>query len=92
MRFWRRLMFIFKFHRSIPFFKDFFISNEITIGKKLISILLIVGYIIFPFDAIPDFLLFFGVLDDVMVATLILQQIVKMAPASLKEKYKVSLP
>ncbi|SER37682.1 Protein of unknown function [Gracilibacillus ureilyticus] len=91
MRFWRRLKFIFKFHKSIPFFKEFFFSKDVTISKKLASVLLIAAYAIFPFDAIPDFLLFFGILDDIMLATIILQQIVKMAPPSIKDKYDINI-
>ncbi|WP_163538936.1 DUF1232 domain-containing protein [Gracilibacillus sp. YIM 98692] len=90
MRFFSRLKFLFKFRKSFPFFKEFFLSGDVKITSKLASILLIAAYIIFPFDLIPDFLLFFGILDDVMVATLILQQMVKMAPESLRKKYDLS--
>jgi uncharacterized membrane protein YkvA (DUF1232 family) len=58
--------------------------------KKITGVLLIIGYLIFPFDLIPDYLLFVGVLDDIMVVTFVLERMVKMAPASLKEKYKLS--
>lgn len=44
----------------------------------------------FPFDLIPDFLLFFGVLDDIAVVLFILQRIVKMAPKHLQEKYNLN--
>lgn len=87
MRFWRQLKFLFKFRKSIPFFKEFFLSKQVTVLSKIISVILIAGYIIFPFDIIPDYLLFLGIADDVMIATLVLQHMVKMAPASLREKY-----
>jgi uncharacterized membrane protein YkvA (DUF1232 family) len=48
---------------------------------------IITGYFVFPFDLIPDFLVVFGLVDDVAIAILILQQMVKIAPSSLKEKY-----
>lgn len=57
--------------------------------KKIVGVVLLLAYLIFPFDLIPDYLLLFGVLDDVMVVTFVLERIVKMAPASLKEKYKL---
>ncbi|MBO8157275.1 MAG: DUF1232 domain-containing protein [Bacillaceae bacterium] len=83
----KRLRFILTFKKSLPFLKDFFLSGEVKLLKKAISILLLVGYIVLPFDAIPDFFAVIGLVDDLTVLTLILNQIVKMAPDSLKEKY-----
>ncbi|WP_404469234.1 YkvA family protein [Sutcliffiella horikoshii] len=88
-RFVRRLKFIFTFWRFIPFLIDYFRSGEVPGAKKIAGVVLLLAYLIFPFDLIPDYLLFFGVLDDVMVVTFVLERIVKMAPASLKEKYKL---
>ncbi|MGP4039919.1 YkvA family protein [Gracilibacillus sp. D59] len=89
MRFFRRFKFLFKFRKSFPFFKEFFLSNQVKITAKLASIILIIGYILFPFDLIPDYLLVLGIFDDVMIATLILQQMVKMAPETLRKKYDI---
>ncbi|MFD1038330.1 YkvA family protein [Virgibacillus byunsanensis] len=89
VRFFKRIRFLFKFHKSIPFLKDFFITREVSIVKKVLFVFLIMGYIIFPFDIIPDFLLFFGILDDATVAILLLQQMFKAAPDALKEKHKL---
>ncbi|WP_053217437.1 YkvA family protein [Virgibacillus senegalensis] len=87
LRFVRRLKFLFNFKKSLPFLKDFFLSKEVNMATKGLSVLLIIGYIVFPFDIIPDFLMVFGVFDDVAVAGFILQRMVKMAPESLKEKH-----
>lgn len=57
--------------------------------KKTLGILLILTYAFFPFDLIPDFLSFFGIIDDVVIATFVLERMIKMAPASLKEKYEL---
>ncbi|WP_186576688.1 YkvA family protein [Aquibacillus kalidii] len=89
LRIWRRLKFVINFRKSIPFIKDFFISKDVSMLSKIISIVLFAGYILFPFDLIPDFLLILGIFDDVFVAGFILQQIVKMAPESLKRKYEL---
>ncbi|QGH36908.1 DUF1232 domain-containing protein [Gracilibacillus salitolerans] len=89
MRFFRRFKFLFKFRKSFPFFKEFYLSNEVKVTAKLASLILIIGYIVFPFDLIPDYLLVLGLFDDVVVATLILQQMVKMAPKSLRERYDI---
>ncbi|SDK30401.1 YkvA family protein [Sediminibacillus albus] len=87
IRFVRRLKFLVNFKKSLPFLRDFFLSKEVKVKTKIFSLLLMVGYILFPFDIIPDFLIVFGVIDDVAVAGLILQQMVKMAPESLKVKH-----
>jgi len=85
----RRLTFILKVWRFVPFLKDYFVSKEISAWKKGIGVLLLIGYAVFPFDLIPDFLLFFGVLDDVMVAAFIFERMIKMSPESLKKKYEI---
>jgi len=88
-KYFKRLKFIFTFKRFIPFLKDFFISKEVPLSKKLISVGLLLLYVMFPFDLIPDFFVFFGIFDDIFIATFILQRMVKMAPRSLKDKYNL---
>lgn len=85
----KRVWFIFKIRRFIPFLVEFFLSKEVSNTKKIVSILLVAGYMLLPFDAIPDFLGFLGIVDDVSIFMLILQQIIKMAPANLKNKYDI---
>ncbi|RJS58821.1 DUF1232 domain-containing protein [Bacillus sp. PK3_68] len=86
---WKRLKFVFTFRRSIPFLKDFFLSREVTAVSKIVSIGLIIGYLLLPFDLIPDFFAVFGLIDDIAIFAFVLQQIVKLAPDSLKEKHKM---
>ncbi|MFC4559934.1 YkvA family protein [Virgibacillus kekensis] len=83
----KRMRFILKFHKSVPFIKDFFTSTEVKRGTKLFYAVLFFGYLAFPFDIIPDFLAFFGVLDDIAIAAFLLERMVKAAPDSLKEKH-----
>ncbi len=87
--FLKRIRFLFKFHKSIPFLKDFFISKEIKSVTKLIYALLILGYAAIPFDIIPDFLFIFGIVDDVTIAIFLMERMVKSAPQSLKEKHEL---
>lgn len=47
-----------------------------------------IGYVVLPFDLIPDFMALFGVVDDITVVLFILQLMVKKAPDSLKGKYE----
>ncbi|MGE7887403.1 YkvA family protein [Bacillus cereus] len=85
-----RFRFVFHFRRFGPFLFDFFTSKEVSVKKKILSVAFLIGYVVFPMDLIPDFIPFFGVLDDVGVVLLILQQIVKMAPPHLQEKYNMN--
>ncbi|WP_343800783.1 YkvA family protein [Bacillus carboniphilus] len=87
-KFFRRFTFVFKFWKSVPFIKDFFLSNEVETYKKVLSGTLILGYALFPFDIIPDFILLLGIFDDVVVIGFIVERMIKWAPPSLKEKYR----
>jgi uncharacterized membrane protein YkvA (DUF1232 family) len=88
-KYFKRVKFIIKFWKFIPFLKEFFLSKEVEVYKKTLGILLILTYAFFPFDLIPDFLSLFGIIDDVVIATFVLERMIKMAPASLKEKYEL---
>lgn len=90
LRMWRRIRFLFQFRKSIPFLRDFFLSEEVSKNKKVLSIAMVVGYTLIPFDVIPDFLVLFGLVDDLAVVSFIFQQMVKMAPESLKRKHNMS--
>lgn len=68
---------------------DYFKSNEVQFYRKVLVLLLILAYFVFPFDLIPDYLVLYGILDDVVIATFILERIVKMAPKGLKDKYNL---
>jgi len=87
MKYWKRIRFVFKIRKFIPFLFEFFTTRRVPTKQKVWSVLLLVGYIFFPFDVIPDFLAFFGILDDVTILMFVLQQIVKMSPPELKEKH-----
>ncbi|MBH0231603.1 YkvA family protein [Halobacillus yeomjeoni] len=86
LRLWRRIKFVFNIRKSIPFLVRFFRSEEVSGKKKWISVTFLIAYILFPWDIIPDFLVFFGLLDDVAIFTYIMQWMVKVAPPSLVDE------
>ncbi|MBM7584098.1 uncharacterized membrane protein YkvA (DUF1232 family) [Bacillus pakistanensis] len=86
-KFLKRIRFLFNIRKSIPFLIAFFKSKEVNFSKKILSIGLLAVYIIVPLDIIPDYLILFGIVDDLAVFALIFQQIVKMAPEELKRRY-----
>lgn len=89
IRLWRRVKFLFNVRKSVPFLVRFFKSKDVSAGKKWFSVVLLVAYLLFPWDVIPDFLVFFGLVDDLAVFTYIIQWMVKMAPADLQKEYRV---
>jgi uncharacterized membrane protein YkvA (DUF1232 family) len=89
-KYFKRIKFIIKFWKFIPFLKEFFISKEVEVHKKTIGVLLILTYAFFPFDLIPDFLSLIGVVDDIVIATFVLERMIKMAPDSLRDKYELN--
>ena len=86
-QFWKRMYFIIKFRKSIPFISDYFFSKEVQWYKKILIILLTVGYIYFPIDIIPDFIAILGIFDDVFIVGFIMERMVKWAPETLSAKY-----
>jgi uncharacterized membrane protein YkvA (DUF1232 family) len=88
-KFFKRIRLVFKVKRFIPFLIEFFTSGMVPVKQKIISAGLIIGYFLLPFDIIPDFLTLIGIVDDVGVLLIIFQQIIKMAPAELKEKHRL---
>lgn len=87
IKFLKRIKFIFKFWNSIPFIVDFFRTKEVDLYKKILSSLMILTYAFFPFDLIPDFISLFGIVDDIVVTSFIIERMVKWAPETLKNKY-----
>lgn len=75
--------------KFVPFLFGYFKSSSVSKGKKILAIILMVGYLLFPFDLIPDFLTFFGIIDDISVLIFIMQFLIKQAPKELKDQYEI---
>ncbi|RFU68957.1 DUF1232 domain-containing protein [Peribacillus saganii] len=86
-KFFKRIKFILKFWKFIPFLKDFFVSKDVQAHKKALGVLMILTYAFFPFDLIPDFLSLIGIVDDVVIAGFVLERMVALAPDSLRHKH-----
>lgn len=86
----KRIRLIFKVKKFLPFLIEFFTSKSVPVKPKVMSLGLIIGYFLLPFDIIPDFLSLIGIVDDVGVLILVLQQIIKIAPDELTVKHKLN--
>jgi uncharacterized membrane protein YkvA (DUF1232 family) len=89
IKFFKRMRFVLKFWKSVPFIKDFFFSKEVAPYKRIFSLLFFLTYALFPFDLIPDFIYMLGIVDDVVITGFIIERMVKWAPESLKDKYRL---
>ncbi|KYD28787.1 MULTISPECIES: YkvA family protein [Geobacillus] len=86
---WKRLRLMVRIRRFLPFLVEFFTSREVPRRKKVFSIGLLLLYVALPFDLIPDWLAVVGWIDDFTVLLFVLQRIIAIAPASLREKYQL---
>lgn len=55
-------------------------------GKLFLA--LAVGYLLLPFDLIPDFIPVFGQLDDLIIVPLLVVLALKMIPREIIDKYR----
>jgi uncharacterized membrane protein YkvA (DUF1232 family) len=62
-----------------------FRDGRTTILAKLPAILSII-YLLSPIDLIPDFIPFFGYIDDIVVVPLLLNLAIKFLPAEVREE------
>ena len=58
-----------------------------TLAKILLWIAL--GYLLLPFDLIPDFIPFFGQLDDLIIIPLLVYLALKLIPQYIIDEYKI---
>ncbi|MGE8080244.1 YkvA family protein [Peribacillus loiseleuriae] len=55
----------------------------------MLGIVFMIGYVVFPFDLIPDFLSFIGIVDDLMIAGIVVNWMVLLSPETLKKKHRL---
>ena len=60
-------------------------DKRTTIWAKLPAILSII-YLLSPIDLIPDFIPFFGYIDDIVIVPLLLNVAIRLLPADVREE------
>lgn len=71
---------------AVTLFRLFWDKDTPGISKALIAAALI--YILMPFDLIPDFIPFAGLLDEVIIIPLIIYIATYFIPKDIKDKYR----
>jgi len=84
----KRVFFVFKLHRSIPFLVQFLASKKVSFKKKALYVSLIALYFALPFDLIFDYIPVAGIIDDFTIFAFLLDRMRKSAPIELQTKYK----
>lgn len=70
----------------IVLFKNLMQSKQVSSRYKLVLVLLI-GYLVFPIDLVPDFIPVAGQLDDAIIVALVLRFVLKGAGPELAAKH-----
>lgn len=87
-KFFKRLFFLFRLHKSVPFAFHFYASAQVSRKKKFFYAVFVIGYALVPTDVLHDYLPLIGIIDDVAVIALVLEIMKKNAPTELTNKYK----
>ncbi len=74
-----------KIYKSVLKDKRTPLSAKILLG-------LAIGYLLLPFDLIPDFIPGLGQLDDLIIVPLLVYLAIKLIPKNIIEEYKLENP
>ena len=89
-----------KLKRLISFSKK--VKNNLALYRKILKdertpllpkilLWIALGYLLMPFDIIPDFIPILGQLDDILLVTLLIYISIKLIPKDLIDEYRVNL-
>ena len=67
------------------------LKDERTPLLPKILLWIALGYLLMPFDIIPDFIPILGQLDDILLVTLLIYISIKLIPKDLIDEYRVNL-
>ena len=78
------------FKRELKVYRLLLKDKRTPLLAKL-TLALAVGYVLLPFDLIPDFLPVIGHLDDLVIVPLLVYLSLKMIPHELVEEYRAQV-
>ena len=81
------IIFIEKFNLKIRLYK-LVLSDKRTPGIVRVILILMIGYAIFPFDFITDFIPLFGLIDDITILFSVVWLIMQLIPKKIVEDSK----
>lgn len=84
------ILFTKKFKRELKVYRLLLKDKRTPILSKLL-LALAVGYVLLPFDLIPDFLPIIGHLDDLVIVPLLVYLSLKMIPQKLINEYRAQV-
>lgn len=67
-----------------------FIHPKTPLLAKLLLSLGVLGYVLMPMDALPDFILFFWLADDIVIIPILIWIFMKFVPREVMEAVKKS--
>jgi uncharacterized membrane protein YkvA (DUF1232 family) len=67
----------------------FVIKDKRTPILAKILLWIALGYLMLPFDIVPDFIPFFGQLDDLIIIPLLVYFALKLIPRNIIDEYKI---
>ncbi|MGA2669253.1 MAG: DUF1232 domain-containing protein [Ignavibacteria bacterium] len=79
-----------KIKKQISLYKLLMKDHRTPLMPKIL-LALAIGYILLPFDIIPDFIPVLGQLDDIIIVSLLIYIALKLIPKELIEEYKLQL-
>lgn len=79
-----------KIKKQISLYKLLMKDHRTPFMPKIL-LALAIGYILLPFDIIPDFIPVLGQLDDIIIVSLLIYIAMKLIPKELIEEYKLQL-
>ncbi|HRN70246.1 MAG TPA: DUF1232 domain-containing protein [Candidatus Woesebacteria bacterium] len=76
-----------QFRKEIDIYKRVVLDSQTPVSAK-ICYALIIGYAVMPFDVIPDFIPFFGQLDDFILIPLLFVIARMLTPKEIIQKHR----
>jgi uncharacterized membrane protein YkvA (DUF1232 family) len=76
--------------REIIIYKNVMRDDRTPLLAKIL-LGMAIGYLLMPFDLIPDFIPVIGQLDDIIIVPLLFYSAIKIIPENIIEEHRISL-